>query len=456
MQESQRQLQQQYAELTSIKDFYAHIMSSMREGVVWLNENGWLVFLNHGFATIADRPENGLLHSPFLNLLEKNDMARFTTLMQLCKDNPLADKNAEFMIIRPSGEKRVASINLKWVEGTLSQRGFLCTIRDISEKRKIEQDLYLSRNRYRSLYENSPALIVGLDSSGMLVFANPAMVQQSGYSEDELTSMHFKQLLAPDADFDVMSFLNARLTADHLQEARFRTKSGEWKTITLSTYPLLDENGMTAGLGAIGIDVTETKRLNEQLIQTQRMDLLGKMAGGLVHDFGNILHSIQGYSKLITLRSSEEQIRKYAQMIQKSGERATQLTRNLLTFSRGEVVNCREFNLNELIGEVASLLEPIVPSSIAIKIVVPEHDIFITADSGKIHQCLLNLGLNARDAIGMKPGAITLSVSQPESNIVRIELEDSGTGIPPDLIEKIFDPFFSTKSKGKGTASGYL
>jgi two-component system cell cycle sensor histidine kinase/response regulator CckA len=162
-----------------------------------------------------------------------------------------------------------------------------------------------------------------------------------------------------------------------------------------------------------------------------------------------------GFGDLILRKEPDEAIKKYTGNIRKASERASRLIRNLLTFSRGEIVEKKIFNLNELLIEVKNLAIPIIPSDIRIYSEMPEKAYFIEGDSGKIHQCILNLCLNAKDAIGEKAGSITIKLSDSQKEgFVIIDVEDTGPGIPPDIIEHIFDPFFSTKKKKKGTGLG--
>jgi two-component system, cell cycle sensor histidine kinase and response regulator CckA len=307
------------------------------------------------------------------------------------------------------------------------------------------------------LYENSPALIIGLDVNGKFVYANPAAVEQTGFSEEELKSMNFKQLVAPEANNITEGIINNLLSQpSRLQEVHFKTKAGEWKSITLTTYQIFDADGTLAGVAGVGVDITETKRLNEQLIRTQRMELLGQMAGGMAHDFKNMLASINGYCTLIAQKSKEPKIIQYVGTMEQASIRASDLLKNLLAFSRGNVSEVQKFDINEIANEIAALMKGIAAKAITIETVLPDSPMYILGDSGQIHQCVLNLCMNASDAMGDKKGSIIITVKQAEEkdNHVWIQVEDTGAGISPDIIEKIFDPFFTTKKKTGGTGLG--
>ena len=465
MEESQKNLQQQYNEILVLKDrvqasrdFLNHVLENVNAGILWLDPEGKIIFSNAAFREITEKTEKELTGSLFWSLLsgQQSEMDYRLLFMgsQEKKDVPQA---REFEFVRASGEQRVGDTTFTWITEGSELPGFLVTVRDITERKKMERELFALESRYRSLYENSPALITAIDPDGRFIYANPAMETEIGYSEAELKGMHFRDLVAPDADFDVDRLVKGRLDqGPRLQEVHFKTKKGGWKAVALNTYPIIDPGGALRGIAGIGVDVTETKRLNEQLVQTQRMDLLGQLAGGLAHDFNNILLSISGYSQLLLKKGLSPDLQEYARALVKASERAGELTRQLLTFSRGDIGKRETFSLNAIAREVRQLLVPVLAGNITVQSFVPDGEIRIKGDPGKVHQCLLNLCLNARDAIGKeKEGVISIRLKEKSENgYVVIEVRDTGPGIPPDVIEKIFDPFFSTKGRGKGTGLG--
>ena len=462
MEETYNHLQDQYKEILGIKDFYSHIMTNMNEGILWLDSDGKVSFANKGFCSIMQRekPED-LINKEFNEFLADESMSVILfEVFASCRAKPQIPELFELNYKTSKGTIRVGQTACLWVDSTQQQKpGYLLSIRDITDKRAIERKLYAVENRYRSLYENSPAIIVGIDNDGNILYANPAMEDQSGYSEKELTKMHFSQLVAPEGSgVDSKALLAQRLGKIGLQEMHYRTKSGEWKSVALATFPLYGDKWDVIGLGAIGVDVTETKRLNEMLIQTQRMDLLGQMAGGLAHDFKNLLAVISGYGKLISEISTEPKVQEFANSILLANDRANSLTKNLLTFSRGETVKNEPFVLNEVVEEVKKLLPAILGRKIKLMVELPDKHFSVKGDSGKIHQCLLNLCINARDALLQKEdggGAVIIRIKHDTNPLwVLLEVEDTGPGIPPDIIARIYDPFFTTKKKGEGTGLG--
>lgn len=460
MEETYNRLQDQYHEILGIKDFYSHIMSSMKEGILWLDGSGRVSFVNSGFCSIikAAGPE-AVIGNDFKEFLANDPMrVIMSEILVSCREKPKVPEVFELSYTASSGNDRIGQTTCLWVDSTAQQKpGYLLSIRDITDKRTIERKLYAEENRYRSLYENSPAIIIGVDNDGNIIYANPAMEEQSGYTEKELVTMHFSDLVVPSGStMDAKALLAQRIGKVGLQEMHYRTKAGEWKSVALATFPLYGDKWEVIGLGAIGIDVTETKKLNELLIQTQRMDLLGQMAGGLAHDFKNLLAVISGYGKLIGEISSEDKIKEFAHNIMLANERAYNLTKNLLMFSRGESVKSQQFVLNEVFEEVKKLLPALLGRTIRFTMELPEERFIVSGDPGKIHQCLLNLCVNARDAIADKCGGrLTVRLARDTNpDWATIEVEDNGPGIRPDIITRIFDPFFTTKKKGDGTGLG--
>ncbi|HUI91027.1 MAG TPA: PAS domain S-box protein [Chitinivibrionales bacterium] len=459
MEENQAKLRSQHEEILSMRDFYSHIMASMTESVLWLGRNGIIEFANRAFHALSGLPEDKLVGAYFMDLLAADTRARetFVRLHEECLTHPLKPAVAELSIKTRHGGHRIGIVSMIWVKSDHRAPGFLVTVRDVTEEKKIERELFLAQDRYRALYENSPAIIVGLGTDGRIIYVNPSMAEQTGYTSEELTGMHFSQLVAPNAEADVEGVFQELLHQPaRLQELHFKTKAGEWKSIAFNTYQIFDDQKNLAGLAGIGIDVTETKRLNEQIIKTQRMELLGQMAGGLAHDFNNILTSITGYAVLIRRRSAEQKIREYADIVVQAGGRASELLKSLLAFSRGDVAKREEFDAVAIVREVRDMMRGVVPKNIKVLDRVPDDHCMLIGDPGKINQCVMNLCMNAKDAIGAKDGVITIRVSKPpqKEGFLWIQVEDNGTGIPPDIISRIFDPFFSTKAKKEGTGLG--
>jgi two-component system cell cycle sensor histidine kinase/response regulator CckA len=456
MESAHKQLQTKHTELKSLQEFYSHLMVNMDEAVVWCGKDGTIGFSNPAFFRMTGLDEQTITGKHFF------DIARLSAgngleLLERCIGKPMQPLAVEMRFPDNGNRVRIGEASVMYVESSDRVPGFLIVIRDVTSAREIEKKLYLAENRYRSLYENSPALIIGLDTVGKIIYANPAAVESVGFSEEELKGMDFIDLISPDSNIDIRKvYIDRLVDPSQLTEIHFKTRDGQWKVAAMSVYKLLDENGSVAGVAAIGVDITETQRLNEQIIKTQRMELLGQLAGGFAHDFKNILTTVSGYSQLIMMKAAEQEIKKMAGTIFTGTDRANELIQKLLSFSRGDTkIGLVRTNLNEIIKEVVGLVTGSISSSIKISFQVPDEQLFFMGDSGSIHQVILNLCMNAKDALLEKygkggDGAISVKVYRMErGDEVRIEVADNGPGIQPHIIEKIFDPFFTTK-KGRG------
>ncbi|NLE01679.1 MAG: PAS domain S-box protein, partial [Fibrobacter sp.] len=461
MESAHPQLQEKHDEIKSIQEFYSHLMANMDEAVVWCDKNGTIEFSNPGFLRLSGLDEQATKKIYFFDIATLS-AGNGQDLLDQCISKPMRPFTVQMRFPYNGTGMRIGEASVMYVESSNQIPGFLIVIRDVTRAREIEKKLYLAENRYRSLYENSPALIVGFNTVGKIIYANPAAVENLGFSEEELKNMHFTDLISPDSNADIRKALIEQFTdISQLTEVHFKTKDGQWKAAALSLYKLLDEDGSVAGMAAIGVDITETQRLNEQIIKTQRMDLLGQLAGGLAHDFKNILTTINGFSQIITMKTAEEKTKKMAETIFTATKRANDLVQKLISFSRGDTqIHQIRTNLNEIIKEVRGLVTGSISSSITVQFQIPDEQFFIMGDAGSIHQVILNLCMNARDALVEKKRdgsekMITIRIYRPElKNTVRIEVADNGPGIQPHIIEKIFDPYFTTKKEKGGNGLG--
>ena len=214
-------------------------------------------------------------------------------------------------------------------------------------------------------------------------------------------------------------------------------------------------------------DVTAQKRLEEQLRQSQKMEAIGQLAGGVAHDFNNILTIILGHASLLTMSQLEPKARVSAQQIKQAAERAAGLTRQLLAFGRKQIVNPRPLDLNRVVGKMTDMLGRLLGEDIALQLNFSGEPAIIEADLSMMEQILLNLSVNSRDAMprgGQMAIRISLrevdtahirkSVEAPPGKFVCLSHTDTGSGIPPENLPRIFEPFFTTKEMGKGTGLG--
>src|SRR4030043_142488 len=342
--------------------------------------------------------------------------------------------------------------------------------RDITERKRVEKALRESEQKYRTLFEESKDVIYISTPEGKFLDINPAGIELFGYpSKEEFLQIDITHdLYISPVDREKFQKVLARQGYSKDYEVVFRKKDGEHVIVLLTTTIVRDERGEIVAYRGIMKDITERKKLEEQLLQAQKMEAIGQLAGGIAHDFNNILTAIIGFGNLLKMETSEDDIlRSYITPILNSAERAANLTQALLAFSRRQIISPKPVNLNEIILGLERLLSRVIGEDIELSTVLADRDLIIMADSGQIEQVLMNLATNARDAMP-DGGKLTIStkIVELDSEFIKthgfgkkgpyalVSVEDTGHGIDEKTQERIFEPFFTTKEVGKGTGQG--
>jgi PAS domain S-box-containing protein len=350
--------------------------------------------------------------------------------------------------------------------------GAIESMRDITERRRVEEALALAESKYRSIFENAMEGIYRTTVAGRCIDANPSLAAILGYDSPQdlmnsLTDISAQLYVHPERRVELLRIIEKNGSVREFETQYFRKdRSIAW--VSLNMHAVLDKKGEIACLEGTVQDITDRKALESRLIQAQKMEAIGTLAGGIAHDFNNILAAIIGYSELIKLRFDEPVLHGFVEQILRSSERAKSLVSQILTFSRVTEQERRPINVVSIINEGLKLLHSILPSTIEIrsKVNARAHSVF--ANPTQIHQILLNLCTNAAHAMREKGGAITVSLDNqimtryappidPDLRpgpYVKLTVTDTGTGIAPEIMHRIFDPFFTTKQTGEGTGLG--
>jgi PAS domain S-box-containing protein len=336
----------------------------------------------------------------------------------------------------------------------------------LRRQRETERALRESEQRYRALFESNPFPMLVYDPVNFAILAaNGAAVERYGYTRQELLGMTLRDLRAP-ADLRALEEQAERLGTAHDAEpptSRHRTRAGEILEVEV-TSRAVEFAGRRARLVTIH-DLTERKRLEEQFRQAQKMEAVGRLAGGVAHDFNNLLNVILGYAEL-TMRTLDEgdHRRRNLVEIRKAGDHAAALTRQLLAFGRGQVLQPRVLDLNAVVGEMQGMVRRLIGEDVDLVTALAPGLGRVRADPGQLGQVILNLAVNARDAMPAG-GRLTLETADVEldghaqaglapGRYVRLAVTDTGCGMPASVQEHIFEPFFTTKEKDKGTGLG--
>jgi two-component system, cell cycle sensor histidine kinase and response regulator CckA len=349
------------------------------------------------------------------------------------------------------------------------RRAELVLANDVTERKRVERELRQSEERYRDLVENAHDLIYTQDLEGNYTSINSAVERVTGYTREEALGMNVKHVAAPEYLEKARRMIAQKLAGESVTayEVEIIAKDGRRVRVELNTS-LIIQDGVVVGVQGIARDVTERKELEEQLRQAQKMEAVGKLAGGVAHDFNNLLTVINGYSDLLAKRlRAEDPLRLNVEEIKKAGERATSLTRQLLAFSRKQVLQPKVIDLNEVVRETEKMLRRLIGEDVELRASLGPWLGSVKADPGQMEQVLMNLAVNARDAMP-HGGKLTIStenvyldeeyaahhVSVAPGRYVMLAVSDTGSGMDEETRARVFEPFFTTKEAGKGTGLG--
>jgi two-component system, cell cycle sensor histidine kinase and response regulator CckA len=338
------------------------------------------------------------------------------------------------------------------------------------DRKRQEEALRESETRYRSLVHSAVYGIYRSSVDGRFLDVNPALVSMLGYeSADELLQVSLRTDLYVDPE-QRMRLISTHERSRPVQnvEVRWRRKDGRPLTVRLSGRAITDSQGEIKEFEMIAEDVTERRLLEDQLRHSQKMEAIGRLAGGIAHDFNNLLTVIKGYSELVLEElDNTDPLRCEVEEVQKAADRAAGLTRQLLAFSRQQVLAPRVLDLNQVIRNMDRLLHRLLGDEINLTINLDPNLGRAKADPGQIEQVVMNLAVNARDAMaaGGKLMIETVNTELDESYVrehvavkpgpyVMIAVSDTGVGMTEDIRSRIFEPFFTTKEPGKGTGLG--
>ncbi len=326
------------------------------------------------------------------------------------------------------------------------------------------------RARLSSAVEHAEDAIVITDAHGAIEYANPAFERLTGYHRGEVIGQTTTMLRDPDADAAKYNEMWTTVAGGEAWTGRvnYCRKDGTPYQADVAMSPVRDDAGEIVNYVTVQHDVTNEVALEEQLRHSQKMDAVGKLAGGVAHDFNNLLSVITGYSSMLsTSLGPDSEERDFVEEIAKSAERASRLTRQLLAFSRRQVLKPVSLDLNEVVNDMEKMLRRLIGEDVELATDLKSEIGAVEADPGQIEQVLMNLAVNARDAMP-RGGRLTLATGRTEldadycsrnpdvlpGKYVLLSMSDTGCGMDAATISRIFEPFFTTKGLGEGTGLG--
>jgi len=415
-----------------------------------------IVAANASFAKLVGRPAAQLKGIAVQELTHPDDLSRMNALLDRSANGSGQPETYEKRYVRPDGE-------MVWARATISRLrqenggldGYLAIVEDITERRRAAERLERQSELLQNIMDHLPAMVLMVDADGKVLYLNREWQRVFGWTLEEARSIELFRLAFPDAK--VRQRVASALVAGGAVWVDLEPLDRQghpipscWACINLS-----DGTRLT-----IGKDVRERQAMEQRIVQSQRMEAIGQLAGGVAHDFNNILTVITACASFVrdAVRDRTEVLEDVNE-IQAAARRAEALTRQLLAFSRRQMLKPETVDVNYVVHNLAKTLNRLIGENIHLEILPRATPSNIVVDVHQLEQVLLNLVVNARDAVG-EAGTITIATenaaarSPEEPDWVAISVSDDGIGIPADVRDRIFEPFFTTKAVGKGTGLG--
>lgn len=457
---------------------YASLVEASPAGIFRTDLNGKTTFVSQRWSQISGVKAEDALGDGWLTAVHPQDRDRILNAWEKATQEQCSS-TAEYRFIHPDG-------TVRWVRGHAAPEtgadgrivGYVGVIIDITEEKKAEQAWRESEERYRRLADNAEDIIFRYEFEPRrgFTYISPVVSRICGYTpEEHYADPDFWLRIVYQEDADLLSAIfSGQITKSQLDTIRFIHKNGQLVWVEQKTVPIFSEDGKLIALEGISRDITERKRIEEalhlqdiQLRQAQKMEAIGQLASGIAHDFNNILGIIMGHASLLKRNfGGDQKSFQSIETIEKTSQRGADLVKRLLSLARKSEPVTTTVNISDLLNEVGKLLTETFPKNISVEVQVDTLLPFILADASQLHQVLMNLGINARDAMP-QGGKLFLKAKEVEkkellpqfpdaqsARYIEIEVTDTGTGIEPQLVERIFDPFFTTKAPGKGTGLG--
>ena len=448
---------------------YRAVVEDQTDLICRFDLSGRITFVNEAYCSFQGKTHGELIGTPFMPSLPTEDreipLSVFATLTPeqptLSFDNKLVSTDGKFV----------------WQQCTIhslfDERGrpqeFQSVIHDITNRKQLEETLREREEFFRLISESMTDMVAVLDRSGKRIYNSPSYATLLGDPSNLVGTNSFIDI-HPDDRESIQRIFEKTVSTGAGQRAEFRfiRKDGTIRHVESQGNVVLDKTGRPSKIVVVSRDITERLTLETKLRQSQKMEAIGRLAGGIAHDFNNLMQAIIGYTTLLLRRVEPgDANRDMIVQIEKSADRAAALTAQLLAFSRKQILQPKIFSLDNSVAEVNKLLRRLIGENIQLISRVEGSASYVCADPGQIEQVILNLSLNARDAMPqggtLKIETSSLELTEKDEGFsdeflpgpfVRLSITDTGTGMTPEVKSHLFEPFFTTKNPGKGTGLG--
>ncbi|HHP7244703.1 MAG TPA: response regulator [Elainellaceae cyanobacterium] len=450
-------------ELRQQRDFLDAVVETASEGIAVSDERGQFIIYNSRLQDITGYSQTEAQQFDFLSQLSPNSglSAQAMTVFQDAFQGKEIN-NQEWEIVRKGGERRSILVSTR-VLSYDSRSWLLSMIRDISDRRRAEQKI----REQAALIDIATDAILVQDLESRILFWSKGAERLYGWTVDEAIGQHTDRLLQQ-GNYPEYAQIESTLRDGEWQgELHHVTRQGHDVVIESRWTLMLDEAGAPRSVLVVNTDITERKQLEAQFLRAQRMESLGILASGIAHDLNNVMTPILAASQLLQMKLPDEKSQQLLTMQEENIKRGAGLIRQVLSFARGIDGKFTLLQIRHLLGEIRQIVIQTFPKSISLRTDAPPDLWMVSADPTQLHQVLINLCVNARDAMPYG-GVLTISAQNItldeaytrmhlDANVgdyVMIRVADTGMGIPFDIQDRIFEPFFTTKEIGKGTGLG--
>ena len=456
--------------LQRVENIYQSIFEATGTATLIVEQDGAIVMANKECLAVTGYAPEELIGKKWMEFATPESLDMMLAYHALRRKDPsLAPKKYEAKLINKKGGPRYAVLDVNMIPGATRS---VVSMMDVTERKKAEAALKESTADLRRLSDEFHALLDAIpdnltlqDENLKVVWANKGAAAGLGKNVSDLVGNYcYKLWYGKNEPCDPCPVQKSFRTGEPAAETVTTPDGRIWD---LRTIPI-KESGRVVNVIEMGRDITEHRRLEEQLIHAQKLEGIGQLAGGIAHDFNNVLNAVVGFAGLLQMKiASEDPLKHYVDEIMTAGQRGAMLTHQILAFSRKQVLDMKPADLNEIIRSLEKMLRRLVREDISIELKLFDKDLVVMADASQIDQVVINLVTNARDAMP-KGGSIGISTDHfvMDNEYIRMHgygspgeyacftVSDTGCGMDEETQKRIFEPFFTTKEVGKGTGLG--